>query len=74
METNKRKGVVMTKKDTVTKQLKKDKDVIINQSNEKFDEIWKELEELNSINKAMDSEISELKKNVDRINDRLGLK
>ncbi len=64
----------MTKKDTVTKQLKKDKDVIINQSNEKFDEIWKELEELNSINKAMDSEISELKKNVDRINDRLGLK
>lgn len=63
----------MTKKDTVTKQLKKDKDVIIDKSNEKFDEIWKELEELNSINKAMDSEISELKKDVERINDRLGL-
>ena len=40
METNKRKGVVMTKKDTVTKQLKKDKDVIM-------DKLKKNVERIN---------------------------
>ena len=63
----------MTKKDTVTNQLKKDKKIITDKSNSKFDEIWKELDEINSINRKMDVEISELKKNINRLNDRLGL-